>query len=1215
MQPAILAPSGSPARRRRLLAVLTLLLALLALLATRPSQAQTPNWDAPFRTPLYVLHVSESSSQYGPVQRDDYILHTALPDENGTVLVADGYGGVYINRAELFGGPFSTPRQVCEAVQGLPKKKLHVDILGMQCDLMVANCSELCEAQDSDKTWDGVAEHPPCNCICKAGYQAWELYEGQTQCTQCWQYCIDSTGDAHITEDKAAHTPGKCACVCEAGYALGPSGKCEASTGPAPQTGPYYPSITLNPEEGAGGSEVEVTGEGFPPGTLVELRWEKTDGILVGEGQSDASGRVTTSMTVPPDAEEGEHDVVAVYSDAGQQRTVSARFFVRELCIQGKVRVRMRDGWPLQGVSVSLWWSDPTQLTVAPVRVQDTVTGGWFVATGADGSYRICSPLIGVPSRDWLLQVSLSDVAFGSFEVVDEPAEDLAMGLFGSGGSIGAHPNNPTTWFAVETAADLQKDLWFEDLEDNAETPAVREDHALDAALIYYHLHQAVRVYRALGVAIGPPAVQVFAYSDRPTAAGAAGLDINEAVSDWNAGNAPKNREWHELSHYVMWLGYGGRFPPGHYEAPGSDGDINGNHIPDRDTNHGGYLANALSSSDAYTEGFAEFMAMVIADQMDALGEPYMQDLVGPYIYTVSGGNTRPQLLNMEINQPQSLLRYLSQRTRTAFYNDLESQRSVPYGGRRIWRILADEELCVASLLWDLYDPVNEAERDGVQLAPQELWGLLTRTYTFPAYYDGELVTRFLGDADVYAGRWSYYNLANEMGSFRGERGLTTPYPTQERMIYYVKDLYDALVLTLPGQGQAIERIFASHRITLDTYRVYEDYAALGDVVLSTFGDAGTQVQASLGPEAAHSFWGQGLVADVTAAGWGSGFTLGRGEPVDARGYVYLWLWMNAPDGVSFDVVIEDDAGQWLCPGTSTALYGMDATPADWPRFQQGTGGWSAYSPSYSGSAPYPYAVVIAPAYDVWWAAGWAHAYECQPNPSYRTPPADRAGPNIAHITGVGVLYKTPGTYRALIGGMMLVADYPWKAGMRTVYGLGDPALGLWLPYRRSRPEMEGAKAIVQVDRVPATVWVSYEYGAPYENLSFQYPIEVTQPSQEIGLYIEPPFEGAENRLRLTAQVEGYAPGEAVVLSSSEYWDLWDAGGIMQVSLAAGTTPAADDARPGGRSGPEPGVSLTEGTLYIAPSWLLGGGLSCLGALTAAAVVIVLLVRRRRRRA
>jgi hypothetical protein len=65
------------------------------------------------------------------------------------------------------------------------------------------------------------------------------------------------------------------------------------------------PTATLDPTEGPPGTEVTVTGSGWPPGDTIDVRWD----ITLAQTTADDNGNIQVSFTVPADATEGEYDV------------------------------------------------------------------------------------------------------------------------------------------------------------------------------------------------------------------------------------------------------------------------------------------------------------------------------------------------------------------------------------------------------------------------------------------------------------------------------------------------------------------------------------------------------------------------------------------------------------------------------------------------------------------------------------------------------------------------------------------------------------------------------------------------------------------------------------------------------------------------------------------------------------------------------------------
>jgi len=78
---------------------------------------------------------------------------------------------------------------------------------------------------------------------------------------------------------------------------------------------------------------------------------------------------------------------------------------------------------------------------------------------------------------------------------------------------------------------------------------------------------------------------------------------INGSDAAYGSANRPRNREYHEFSHHLMFSQWNGE-----------------NIRTGNDTNHGGFI-NA-NTGDSYTEGFAEFMASVIADYTSNPNDP-----------------------------------------------------------------------------------------------------------------------------------------------------------------------------------------------------------------------------------------------------------------------------------------------------------------------------------------------------------------------------------------------------------------------------------------------------------------------------------------------------------------------------------------------------------------------------------------------------------------
>lgn len=97
-----------------------------------------PIWDKEFGTPQYILHYYGAHTMSGFQEREYYALGSQAPNGDkccdeapgGKLVKADGSGGTITYHAVVAGGPFSTPRQVCEGAAGLPLEPNHTWTVG-----------------------------------------------------------------------------------------------------------------------------------------------------------------------------------------------------------------------------------------------------------------------------------------------------------------------------------------------------------------------------------------------------------------------------------------------------------------------------------------------------------------------------------------------------------------------------------------------------------------------------------------------------------------------------------------------------------------------------------------------------------------------------------------------------------------------------------------------------------------------------------------------------------------------------------------------------------------------------------------------------------------------------------------------------------------------------------------------------------------------------
>jgi hypothetical protein len=225
--------------------------------------------------------------------------------------------------------------------------------------------------------------------------------------------------------------------------------------------------------------------------------------------------------------------------------------------------------------------------------------------------------------------------------------------------------------------------------------------HEDDAATIFYHMRQAVRVYEDIlryKLTFGIP-VQVYVY--HPTEGTyyvPSRIYIKYDDSDKTNIDSPMNREWHEFNHHLMQDFMRGEMPPypkhgiwnsnlKRFDVIDLNGDGDFDDAGEHDENHGRYTNHC--TADSWIEGFAEFMSLVIRSEISG-------HEISLYIW-----NGNPEGTDLEYNIKAEI----------------------------------DEEFAVAGILWDLYDGIND---DNVDLTIQELWTIISSKHTLTTYYDSK---------------------------------------------------------------------------------------------------------------------------------------------------------------------------------------------------------------------------------------------------------------------------------------------------------------------------------------------------------------------------------------------------------------------------------------------------------------------------------------------
>jgi len=217
-----------------------------------------------------------------------------------------------------------------------------------------------------------------------------------------------------------------------------------------------------------------------------------------------------------------------------------------------------------------------------------------------------------------------------------------------------------------------------------------------DASVVYYYTKQIADLFTdKLGYVFNYKPEKIYLFGNNGTFhnSNPDRIEIDKADSSAEDGDAPENREWHEFSHHTMYDVYG-IVPPQCY------GLI---------YNHHGWMNP--STSDAFCEGFAEFMPLVTAER---------NNISQSWLYVTDNGFT-----NMENN-----------------YKASQGWPS-PFSG-------SFEEIAVAGLLWDLYDSNatytshSGYDDDNVTIGINDIWNLLSTSHNLTVRYTGDPENRHI---------------------------------------------------------------------------------------------------------------------------------------------------------------------------------------------------------------------------------------------------------------------------------------------------------------------------------------------------------------------------------------------------------------------------------------------------------------------------------------
>jgi hypothetical protein len=94
----------------------------------------------------------------------------------------------------------------------------------------------------------------------------------------------------------------------------------------------YEPTVTISPQAGPPGTDVEVDARGFPPDTTVEIGIGRVDSEydVIAQAQTDGEGRVVTRITIPDFVEPEDRWVIVVAAEEQRVQAISDEFDVTQ---------------------------------------------------------------------------------------------------------------------------------------------------------------------------------------------------------------------------------------------------------------------------------------------------------------------------------------------------------------------------------------------------------------------------------------------------------------------------------------------------------------------------------------------------------------------------------------------------------------------------------------------------------------------------------------------------------------------------------------------------------------------------------------------------------------------------------------------------------------------------------------------------------------------
>jgi hypothetical protein len=165
---------------------------------------------------------------------------------------------------------------------------------------------------------------------------------------------------------------------------------------------PVVPTATVNPAVAKRGTVITVTGTGFKPDEVVEIRWNTPTGTLLGYKTASSSGGISGKVTVPASAASGNATIVLRERASGT--TASARITIEvpavttpylkvsQSTVQPGMVISVSGGGMMPGQQVELRWNSQGGQLLGRVtaRADGTFSGRITIpATATSGTGRV----------------------------------------------------------------------------------------------------------------------------------------------------------------------------------------------------------------------------------------------------------------------------------------------------------------------------------------------------------------------------------------------------------------------------------------------------------------------------------------------------------------------------------------------------------------------------------------------------------------------------------------------------------------------------------------------------------------------------------------------------------------------------------------------------------------------------------------------------------